>query len=461
MSAQPVRTPEPGPRSPGDGVSVAWRGALALGLVGFFIWRSFFPHAADFKTFYSAGYAITHSGVPLYDTKELHENPFGQVFKLPPSAALYLAPLQILPLQEARLAWRILLVMAYVAAFALLCRVFGVPLLSAPWLGGLAAWCAFAPAQIAVGEGQWDTPFLLLLAVAAAGACSARATLAALPIAVAASIKPYPLIVALFFVGRRWWKGLGTTIVATVALVLAGALAAGAEETRVFLLEVLPASGATTAYPDNQTLSGTLARLVSDDLKPFPLRGQPAVDLAIRLIALAVCGACTWLVWRAPGHDGLERTLQLGLLVAVSILVIPAAWSHYQTILLLPLFVLAVDQARRRPRGWAGWLLLAIGFVLTALPNPAIIIGEEVDRELWIRSRADGANLALQRDFPTALSRLVLSYKTLGTVLVAGLVAWRVARPPAPATDLTNDATSSLPSRTVAGLAGAGQGAGG
>jgi hypothetical protein len=139
--------------------------------------------------------------------------------------------------------------------------------------------------------------------------------------------------------------------------------------------------------------------------------------------------------------------------------VIPAAWSHYQTILLLPLFVLAVDQAAHRPRARAGWLLLAVAFVLTALPNPAMIIGDEVDRALWLRSRADAANLELQREFPTALSRLVLSYKALGTLLIVGLIGWRVARAPALARDPTDDATSPRPTGAVAGLAGVGQGA--
>ena len=403
------------------------RALLAVPLVWYFVTNSLYPHAADFKTFYSAAYAISHPGIPLYDTKELAENPFGQVFKLPPTAALYLAPLTALDHQEARLVWRILLTVAYAAAFALLCGAFRVGLFSWSWLGGLAAWSVFFPAQMSVGEGQWDTLFLLLLTIAAIAASRSRPTLVALPIAVAASVKPYVLMVALFLVGRRWWKGLISMALALAALLAIGALAAGREQVYVFLTEALPAGGASTAYVDNQALGGVFARLTTSDLRPLPTE-DAAVDVAIRLTAVVLGMAATWLIWRAPAADGLTAALQLSLLVALSILAIPAAWSHYHTVLLLPLFLLTIDQARHRPRHWAGWLILAAAFALLASPHPSMIIGSDVDRALWLRSRADAANLALERQFPTAFSRLILSYKALGGLLVLGLVAWRVAR---------------------------------
>ena len=62
------------------------------------------------------------------------------------------------------------------------------------------------------------------------------------------------------------------------------------------------------------------------------------------------------------------------------------------------------------------------------LPNPTMLYGPEIDRGLWLRSRADAANLALQRLYPTALSRLILSYKAFAVILLYGLLAWRVAR---------------------------------
>jgi hypothetical protein len=58
-----------------------------------------------------------------------------------------------------------------------------------------------------------------------------------------------------------------------------------------------------------------------------------------------------------------------------------------------------------------------------------MLYGPEIDRGLWLRSRADAANLTLQRLYPTALSRLVLSYKTFGVILLYALLAWRVAVP--------------------------------
>src|SRR3954462_13959871 len=163
--------------------SLVLRLALAVASVAFFVWQSFYAHAADFKSFYSAGYAVRDPAVPLYDLVALEENPFGEVFKLPPTAAVYLVPVSFGTVQQARLAWRVLLVAAFVLAYAIVARGVGVRILGWIWLGGLALWSVFGPLQIAVGEGQWDPIFLLLIALATSGVAERRPLLAAIPIA--------------------------------------------------------------------------------------------------------------------------------------------------------------------------------------------------------------------------------------------------------------------------------------
>jgi alpha-1,2-mannosyltransferase len=407
----------------------AIRLVISIALVAFFVSQSFYDHAADFKSFYSAGNAVRNPEIPLYDVVALDENPFGEVFKLPPSAAVYLVPVSFGTVQQARLAWRLLLVAAVMAAYAILARTFGVRLLCTAWLAGLAIWSVFGPLQIAVGEGQWDPIFLLLIVLTTAGAAQSRPLLAALPVAVAATIKPYPLVLAGYFVARRWWRPLLVTLAATVLLLVASAAIVGRDETQVFLTRVLPASGVTTAYADNQALGGVIARLVTNDHKPVPLHDAGTVDLAIRAVALVALAVTVWLVARSHDGDSMTRGLQLGLFVPLSILIVPAAWTHYQTILLVPLSLLALDRLRRDPRNVPGWVALAVTALLLALPNPSMLYGAEVERNLWLRSRADGANLALERMYPDALSRLVLSYKTFAILALYGLTAWRIARP--------------------------------
>ena len=442
-------------------VGVVLRAAVAGGLLAFFVAQSFYPHAADFKTFYSAGYAILHPEIPLYDLIALDENPFGEVFKLPPSAAVYLAPLSLLDLQEARLAWRIVLVAAFGAAYALLLRELRVPPLSWPWLAGLAGWVVFGPAQIAVGEGQWDPVFLVLLVVAAIGARRSRLVTSGLALALAASIKPYPLIVAGFFVARRWWRALAACLVGLTVLVGLGALVAGAEETAAFVLRALPASGASTPYADNQALGGVLARLAVNDFQPLPVEGTAWVDAAVRLAALGALAAAIWVVGRRAADTPDERAMQLALFVPLSILLLPAAWTHYATILLLPLTLVAAELSRARSTPWLAWGVLLAAFALLAIPNPTMLYGADLDRALWLRGRADAANLTLQRAYPTELARLVFSYKALGALLVLGLVGWRVARSGAPATadrcarvsELPAGATGELPAGAAPELA--------
>jgi hypothetical protein len=401
---------------------------LAIAIVWLFVSESFYDHAADFKSFYSAGYAVRHPDVPLYDLVALEENPFGEVFKLAPPAAVYLVPFSFGTIQQARLAWRIVLVGAILAAFALTAQALGLSLLGWRWLVALGLWSLFAPLQIAVGEGQWDPVFLLFAAIATAAVMARRDLLAAVVVALAASIKPYPLLLVGYFLARRRWRAAAATVGVLGGLLLAGSLVVGLDETLAFVTRVLPASGAVTAYADNQALGGVIARLVTDDLKPFPIRGAAGVDLVVRLLALALFGLTTWLVARRPVDVALDRAVQLGLFLPLSILVIPAAWTHYQAILLVPLTVLAVDRARHRRREPLGWLLIGVAYLLLMLPNPTMLYGPELDRALWLRSRADAANVALHRLYPTALSRLVLSYKAFAILLLYGLLAWRVWR---------------------------------
>lgn len=425
---------------------LAARLILAGAIVGFFVWQSFYDHAADFKSFYSAGYAVRHPEIPLYDLVALDENPFGEVFKLPPPAAVYLVPASFGTIQQARLAWRLVLVAAFVGAFAVLAAGFGIPPLSAAWLAGLGAWSLLGPLQIAVGEGQWDPIFLLLVALATVGVADGRPLLAALPIALAASVKPYPLFLAGYFLARGWWRALAVMMATLALLLAAGSLVVGLDETRAFVTRVLPASGATTAYPDNQALGGVLARLVTTDLKPVPLQDAPALDLAIRVAALALGAFTCWLVYRRRPTDRFERALQLSLFVPLAVFAIPAAWSHYQAILLVPLTLLALDQWRHRQRSLAGWVLVAAIYLPLLLPNPSLLYGPEIDRDLWLRSRADSANLALERLYPTVLSRLVLSYKALGTTLLYVVLAWRIGQAPK-STDATDRTLGALARR--------------
>jgi len=407
-------------------VGLAARIIGAAAIVAFFVWQSFYDHAADFKSFYSAGYAVRDRSAPLYDLVALEDNPFGEVFKLPPTAAVYLVPVSFGTVQQARLVWRLVLVAAFVAAYAILAHGLGVRALGLLWLVGFAGWAVFGPLQIAVGEGQWDPIFLLLVVLSTVGMAERRPWLAALPIAVAASIKPYPLLLAGAFLARRWWLPIFVTGGTLAALLVAGTAIVGVEQTTIFVTRVLPASGVTTAYADNQSLGGVIARLVTDDLKPVPLHDGASVDLTIRGLALIGLAATIWLVGRNRADNLEARALQIGVFVPLSVLVVPAAWSHYLTILLVPLSVVALARVRDRPRDYLGWSLLAIIFLLLMLPNPSMLYGGEIERNLWLRSKADGANLALQHLFPDALHRLVLSYKVLGALMLYGLIAWRL-----------------------------------
>ncbi|MFN8522486.1 MAG: glycosyltransferase family 87 protein [Chloroflexota bacterium] len=412
--------------------SSAARSAIAalvtLALVALFGWQSADPHAADFKSFYSAGYAVTHPGVPLYDVPAIQTDPFGEVFKLPPPAAVLLAPLGVLELRTARLVWRVALGIAYFGAALMLCRTFGVRPLSLGWVATVAAWSVFAPAQVAIGEGQWDPLLLLALTMAACALASGHGALAALAIGAAGAVKLYPLAVAAIFLARWQWRNAVLVMVTALGLVALSVTIVGVDALRDYTTGVLPATGAITPYVDNQAIGGVLARLLMDDVRPIALREWGGLDASVKLLAVAAIGAATLLVaWRRP-TDALGAATGLSLFVPLCITFIPAGWTHYHTLLLLPCFLLTLHARRHVPAVSLQALLLALCFLVSAAPGPAVLIGEDVDRALWQRSRSASANAAVLSQFPGPAWRLLLSYKTGSALLLTALVAWRIAQ---------------------------------
>jgi alpha-1,2-mannosyltransferase len=408
----------------GDGLrGDVGRAIVAVGLICYGAAVSMQSGGFDFATFYAAGAAIRHPERQLYRVSALADNPFGPVFKLPPSAALYLAPLTLSRPGRAEQIWQGVLSLAYWASFALIARTMGVRLLSWTWLLGVAAWALFSPAHESIGAGQWDTLFLLMLALGLS-LVRAHSPLAALPIALAASVKPYPMLAVLYFVGRREWRSLGMSVVALAVLLALGAVVAGFGETWTYLSRVLPASGVTTAYPDNQSLGGLIARLATDDLRPVPLLHAPLVDGAIRAVALALSAVVALSLRQPLREDDESRAMQFAVTVPVLVLVIPVAWTHYFTVLLLPIYLLLIDQVRRRRASDAGWYLLAAAYGLLLLPGPVTLIGGEIDPGYWSAAGIP-ENLPMAAHFPTAAQRLLLSYQTLGALTILGLAAVR------------------------------------
>ena len=224
---------------------------------------------------------------------------------------------------------------------------------------------------------------------------------AGLALSLGTMLKLYPGLLLVYFVLQRRWRGL-VGLAIGCCLLLAVTIAAVGWETHVrYVSEILLIQNAAVPYPENQSYSGFVSRLVVppeetdwDTTVPMPMAPGLFV-LALDAASLAVTG---WVLLRGKPRNQPHELPQVGLqfaaLIPLMILMWPTGWIHYQTILILSLFALTC-YLRRQDRVVLG--LTAVGFALTAIGNEKPV---------------------LDPFFFYGVPGLLRSYKTFGVVLL-------------------------------------------
>ena len=141
---------------------------------------------ADVRAYYDAG-ARLNAGLPLYVQAAGINDP--AFYRYPPLLAIAFRPLALLPYQVAAIIWESVVIGATLLTF----RRLGLrePVLL------VGAWLAL-PIMWTVSIGQAQALITFLLAVGAPWA-----------VALAANIKIFPALAAIYWVGRREWRPLG------------------------------------------------------------------------------------------------------------------------------------------------------------------------------------------------------------------------------------------------------------
>ena len=151
---------------------------------------------ADVRAYYDAG-ARLNAGLPLY-LDVANTNVPGS-YHYPPLLAIAFRPLALLPYEVAAIIWEAVIIGATVLTFARLGLRRPV-LLAAGFLAIAFAW------TLAIGQAQALITYCLAIGSPFA-------------VAVAANLKVYPILVAVFWVGRREWRQLGRLAAWMVGLI--------------------------------------------------------------------------------------------------------------------------------------------------------------------------------------------------------------------------------------------------
>jgi hypothetical protein len=361
-------------------------------------------YASDFHAFYrSIAFQVRGTGA-LYQLDQIRANPLSDTYKYPPIFAMFFAPLTLLSFVPALIVWRTLNLLLLIGAALLLLRIYQVRLRSWAGAGMLLLLFNLRPLVDTLNYGQLDI-LLLLLLVAGLSALGRRRDLQlGIWIGAAAALKLYPIyLLGLAITHRRWRAPLG----AALALIVLGALsvlAFGWPLHAIFLREVLPASGGGTAWVENQTFNGFLNRLLSPQQVGLAPDGGGLVRLATYAWALGLTLLTAWLTRPA---SRLRADIGYGLWIVAMLLVLPAAWMHYEALLLIPFFqafVLARDEAGLR---WPVAVCYMLAWMLLAHGNLWTFFDQRLHGPFW---------------------QLILSYKFYGMLLLYGAITLTGAR---------------------------------
>lgn len=346
--------------------------AAPAALVGGFLWRYSEPSRFlnDFKkAYYPAARLVRDGGelAALYNA----DDPASGFVNVPIIAWLFV-PFTGWTDHQAGLVYTAVGLVAVAAACAWLVKMTG----TTGW--GVAAVVGLfvinGPLYNSVREG--NTTHLLLLAVIALLWAMQRRNdaLAGAGLAAIVLVKPPLALLAAPLLLRQRWRALAAAAAAVAAAGALSLLLHGWEIHRTWYeVAIEPFSTRPLGAFNAQSLNAAMARLVSGDKyqydwTPIDEYGPafPAVRLAI--VLLLVSGSL--LVWwrtRAASAVSVALNQELSIALVLALIVSPATWAHYYSLLLIP-FALAVSGQLGVPGDRRWWGAFAVIVLLASAP---------------------------------------------------------------------------------------------
>jgi alpha-1,2-mannosyltransferase len=327
----------------------------------------------DLRVYRWGGLIVRHSG-DLYGS----QFPYHHLrFTYPPIAALMFAALAAFSMPVLGLIFTIASITSLTAVFWLTLGMLGyrrsaVRAAVTLFAAGVALW--LGPVQQTLGLGQVN---LMLMLVIIADFCLPGGSWAkGAGVGLAAGLKLTPLIFLPYLLLTRRFRAAGISAAVFALTIAASLLLLPSQSNQFWLAGLFLNSGRTgnVAYVGNQSLNGTLARLL----------GSVSAAQPYWLAAAVVVGALGLLLaarWARRGYEivGILTCALTGLLIS------PVSWAHHW-VWIAPAIVVAVELAVRsspkaviRDAGRAGrWLPWAYGSLAVALAMPFFAVPESL-----------------------------------------------------------------------------------
>jgi len=337
--------------------------ALAIGLGAAWYVSS---HPMDFRVYYYGAQGVFNDTRPVYG----HHSGMGwpMHYRYPPLFLFLIRPFTALPLSWAAAIFAFLKVGALFLLIRALWNRLGPTRSKAAWILPLLFAGPYVVADLRYGNAQ---SFIFVLTGAALLALPGAPVLAAAALALAISIKVWPLFFVPVLLFQRQWKVVGWTLAFTVVLLLLPALYWGVGGNFYLLQEWAQQEfstqvGQAEIWFPSQSLRGVLMRYFTViDYSQVPDSNYPLVHIAtaapvlIRAVWLALAGSLYvgLLTLAASRKTELFGVIE-GLAFAALILLEPFSQKYTLVVLLWPTMVAGRLVGKSRV---GGFLWLAVG----------------------------------------------------------------------------------------------------
>ncbi len=375
---------------------------MVLALAGYGITNYYSTLSTDYTSDFTALFRGPRSflnGENPYNLEVINSNHLVMTFKYPPFFIFLMGPLTGLHYVAGLFTWRAINIALFIGALVLFYRWSEMPLRSWSTVGLLLLIATYQPLNYTIGFGQFDIFILIVLAASLIfmkhGKWGWFGALLAFP----AAVKFYPAYFVAHAVAWRKWRSVLTFTMAFVVLWGLALVFMGWEIHRIYIVDVIPTLRSGTVWPENQTINGFLNRLTAHTIE-FGADGPGF----IRLLAYVAMASLSLLTLLRVQKMDMEHGL--GLWVVAVLIIIPIAWIHYQTILLLPMYQLFVRMEQQPGRiRWQTLLLYGMAWMMLCYGSHWAFFDQTYHGPLWA---------------------LVLSYKLYGLVFLWVALAYDV-----------------------------------
>jgi hypothetical protein len=269
----------------------------------------------------------------------------------PPSSVVATLPFALLGYLNAMTLWNVLGLLAIATSLTLIVLELRFPLAAWAILPTVALALICGPVRMQIEYGQWNAPLLLLLTMAWVDDRRGRYIRTGFWVALAGTLKVFPLFFLFYFAARQRWVALVSCLIGLVALSVGTAGILGLDAYRDYVRHVLPTLREYHAYWNNASIQAFWMKNFWTGANLFGLRVEPLVSAPmlaragiILSYAIVLATSYKYLNKRRPCFEttGEYGDLCFSLSLVAMLLLAPVCWDHYLLLLALPLSLIWV-----------------------------------------------------------------------------------------------------------------------